>query len=144
MEEEVAYYHKDFEDYMETWEQFSEDAVYGNVSRRSPLLDFAAKDLALEKDNKFYWHARGRTGGNIVKAMHKHETADIYESLPSNILLLRATLPKEQNVRRDVLSKTFEQKTGGKVTLIPNTTHMLHWDNLGKVVDEISEFWSRS
>lgn len=28
-----------------------------------------------ENDNKFYWHARGETAGNIIKAMHKHETA---------------------------------------------------------------------
>lgn len=93
MEEEVAYYLSDFEDYTETWEQFLEEAVYGDVTRRSSLLNLAGKDLVLEKDDRFYWHARGETGGNIIKAMHKHETEDIYDDLPSNLLLLRATFP---------------------------------------------------
>lgn len=137
MEEEVAYYAKDFEDSVETWEQFLDTAAYGNVTRRSSLLDLAAKDLALEKDNKFYWHARGETGGNIVKAMHKHETLDIYESLPSNILLLRASLPEDLEAYRELTSHLFEQKSGGTVKIVPNTTHMLHWDNPDLVVKEI-------
>lgn len=144
LEEEVAYYEKDFEEYAETWELFLDLAVYGDVSRRSTLLDLAAQDLALEKDSKFYWHARGETGGNIIKAMHKHETVDIYENLPSNIVLLRATLPKDQDDYRNLTSKIFEQKTGGAIKLVPNTTHMLHWDNPDVVVTEIRRNWSRT
>jgi len=144
MEEEVAYYEKDFEDYVETWESFLADAVYGEVSRRSSLLDIAAKDLVLEKDAKYFWHARGITGGNIIKGMHKHETADIFEKLPSDILLLRATLPKEQEDYRAMTSRIFEQKTGGKMKEIPNTTHMLHWDKPDVVVEEIRKNWSNS
>lgn len=142
MEEEVAYYEKDFEDYTETWESFLTDAVYGEVSRRSSLLDIAAKDLVLEKDGKYYWHARGITGGNIIKGMHKHETADIFEKLPSDILLLRAALPQEQENYRAMTSKIFEQKTGGKMKKISNTTHMLHWDEPDVVVNEIRKSWS--
>ncbi len=142
MEEEVAYYEKDFEDYVETWESFLTDAVYGEVSRRSSLLDIAAKDLVLEKEAKYYWHARGITGGNIIKGMHKHETADIFEKLSSDILLLRATLPQEQEDYRAMTSRIFEQKTGGKMKKIPNTTHMLHWDKPDVVVDEIRKSWS--
>ena len=144
LEEEVSYYLSDFEDYVETWEQFLDEAVYGDVSRRSSLLNLAGKDLALEKDNRFYWHARGETAGNIIKAMHKHETVDIYEELPSNILLLRASLPKEQDDYRGLTSKLFEEKARGIVKLIPNTSHMLHWDNPDLVVDEIRENWSNS
>ncbi|UFU00085.1 alpha/beta hydrolase [Radiobacillus kanasensis] len=141
LEEEVSYYERDFEDYLDTWEQFLEEAVYGAVSRRSSLLDLAGEDLALEKENRFYWHARGTTGGNIVKAMHKHETENIYEELPSNILLLRATLPKDRDNYRDLTSKLFQQKTGGTVNLVPNTSHMLHWDNPDIVVKEIRKRW---
>jgi pimeloyl-ACP methyl ester carboxylesterase len=73
--------------------------------------------------------------------MHKHETEDIYEKLPSNVVLLRATLPKTQDTYRDLTSKLFEQKTGAEVKLIPCVTHMLHWDNPEVVVKEIKERW---
>ncbi|MFD1737543.1 alpha/beta fold hydrolase [Bacillus salitolerans] len=143
VEEEVSHYLIDFEDYIDTWDQFLKEAVYGAVSRRSSLLNLAGEDLALEKDNKFYWHVRGITGAKIVKAMHKNETLDIYEELHlSNLVLLRATIPSEQNKYRDLTSNLFEQKTGGTVKLIPNATHMLHWDNPELVVDEIRRNWS--
>lgn len=92
----------------------------------------------MEKDAKFYWHARGITGGNIIKGMHKHETADIFKKLPSDILLLRAALPQEQEDYRAMTS------TGGKMKRIPNTTHMLHWEKPEVVVDEIRKNWSNS
>lgn len=41
----------------------------------------------------------------------------------------KATLPMEQSECRDLLARIFQQKTGGEVKLIPNITHMLHWDN---------------
>ncbi|MEH7115689.1 alpha/beta hydrolase [Neobacillus niacini] len=142
MEEEVEYYEKDFEEYVETWEQFLDIAVYGD-SRRSDLIDIAAKDLVLKKDGKYFWHARGKTAGNIIRGMHKDETEDIYEKLPINlnILLLRSTLPKSQDAYRDLTSSIFEQKTGATVKLIPNTSHMLHWENPEVVIKEIKERW---
>ncbi len=73
--------------------------------------------------------------------MHKHEIQDIYDKLPSNIILLRATLPKNQNDYRNLTSTIFRQKTGGVVKLIPNTTHMLHYDNPDIVVEEIRRNW---
>jgi len=141
MEDEIDYYVKDFEVYVDSWDKFLNDVVYSNVSRRSSSLDIAAKDLVLEKDNKFYWHARGTTAGNIIKAMHKHEILDIYEKLPSEILLLRATLPKDKDNYRNSTSDIFKQKVGGVVKLIPNTTHMLHHDNPDIVVEEIRKNW---
>ena len=142
VEEEVKYYEKDFEEHVETWEEFLEVAVYGD-SRRTSLLDLAAQDLALEKNNSYYWHARGETAGNIIKGMHKHETEDIYEKLPSNlkILLLRATLPKSEDDYRDLTMSIFQQKTGADTKKIPNTSHMLHWDNPNVVVKEIKRRW---
>jgi pimeloyl-ACP methyl ester carboxylesterase len=144
MEEEVTYYVKDFEEYaFDTWEQFLnvEKEAY---TRWSPLMEVAVKDLALEKNNKIYWHVRGLTAKYIIEAMHKHETEDIYGKLPSNILLLRATLPKEQDLYRDKAAKIFEQETGGTVKLIHNTTHMLHWDKPDAVVEEIKKNWAGS
>ena len=144
MEEEVAYYEKDFEEYVfDNWEDFfnSEKKVY---TRWSPLIEMSVKDIGLEQNNKIYWHARGMRDGNILKAMYKHETADIYENLPSNIILLRATLPSSWNEYRDKTANIFKQKTRGTVKCIPNTTHMLHCDNPEVVVEEIRKNWSRS
>ncbi|PED05653.1 lipase [Bacillus pseudomycoides] len=142
--EEVAYCEKDFEEYVfDNREGFfkSEKEVY---TRWFPLLEMAVKDLGLEKNNKVYWHARGVTAGHIIKAMHKHETIDIYENLPSNILLLRATLPSSWDEYRGKTANIFKQKTRGIVKLIPNTTHMLHWDKPEVVVEEIRQCWSYS
>lgn len=144
VEEEIAYYEKDFEEYVfNDWKSFfkSEKAAY---TRWSALLELAVKELGLENDNKVYWHARGVTAGHIIKAMHKHETIDIYENLPSNILLLRATLPNSWDAYRSKTANIFKQKTGGTVKLIPNTTHMLHWDKPEVVVEEIRKCWSHS
>ncbi|MEK4746280.1 alpha/beta hydrolase [Niallia sp. FSL W8-0177] len=142
IEEEIEYYDKDFEEYVGTWEKFLDVAVFGD-SRRTPLLMTAAKDLALVKDGKYYWHARGKTAGNIIKGMYKDEAEDIYEKLPNNlnILLLRATLPKSQDTYRDITSGIFAQKTGATVNLVPNVSHMLHWDNPEVVIKEIRERW---
>ena len=37
---------------------------------------------------------QGNTASNIIRGMHKDETIDIYEKLPANIVLLRATVPQ--------------------------------------------------
>ena len=141
MEEEVAFYEKDFEEYVETWDAFLEKAVYGSVSRGSSLLNLAARDLALEKEGKFYWHARGKTAGYMIQGMHKHETVEIYEALPSTIILLRATLPESMQDQRNLASAIFKEKTGSTVKCISSTTHMLHWDNPEIVVNEIKTSW---
>ncbi|QHJ72352.1 alpha/beta fold hydrolase [Planococcus halotolerans] len=141
MEEEMAFYEQDFESYTETWESFLADAVYGEDSRRSGLLDLAAKDLVMEKDNRFYWHARGTVAGSIVKGMHKNEITDVYFKLPFKLLLLRAELPKEQEAYRDKASRLFQQKTGATIKVIADTTHMLHWDKPQAVIDEIKSRW---
>lgn len=140
MEEEVAYYEKDFDEYVfEDWEGFfsREKEAY---TRWSPLLEKAVKDLGVERDNKVRWHMRGKDAGHIIRAMHKDETEDIYQSLSSNILLLRATLPERVEVQRKNTAETFQQKTGGTVKVVSNTTHMLHWDNPTIVVNEIKKY----
>jgi pimeloyl-ACP methyl ester carboxylesterase len=144
LEEETAYYEKDFEEYVfDSWNDFftTEKAAY---TRWSPMIEAAVKDLAFEKDGKIHWHARGTTAVNIIKAMHKHETIDIYDKLPSSILLLRATEPQSWNDYRSKTAQIFEDKTKGTVKLIPESTHMLHWDYPEIVVEEIRNNWSVS
>lgn len=142
MDDEIAFYERDFEDYTETWESFVTDAVYGGVARRSPLLDLAAQDLVLKKDGRFYWHARGSVAGNIVRGMHKHDILDIYRTFPFDMLLLRADMPKEQQAYRDKASSLFEQNTGATVKRVADTSHMLHWDKPEVIVNEIKRRWS--
>lgn len=142
LEEEIAYYEKDFEEYIfNNWDGFfkSEKEAY---TRWSPLLEVAVKDLGIEMDNKVCWHARGTTAGNIVRGMHKDETIGIYEKLPSNIVLLRATLPQIWDDYREKTVKIFKLKTGAKVKLISDTTHLLHWDKPEVVIEEIKSNWS--
>ncbi|EJQ60537.1 alpha/beta hydrolase [Bacillus mycoides] len=142
LEEEIAYYEKDFEEYIfNNWDGFfkSEKEAY---TRWSPLLEVAVKDLGIEMDNKVCWHARGTTAGNIIRGMHKDETIDIYEKLRSNIILLRATVPQIWDEYRDKTVRIFKLKTGAKVKLISDTTHLLHWDKPEVVIEEIKSNWS--
>ncbi|WP_270181440.1 alpha/beta fold hydrolase [Alkalihalobacillus sp. CinArs1] len=141
MEEEAASYEIDFEDYMESWESFREHAAYGAVTRRTPSLDLAAEDLLLMKGGKYYWHARGKTGSSIVKAMHKHEIMDIYKALPAEIILLRATLPEERESERSRMASVFEKEASAIVELVPHSTHMLHWDQPEYVISVITQRW---
>ncbi|MGH0941113.1 alpha/beta hydrolase [Bacillus mycoides] len=141
LEEEIAYYEKDFEEYIfNNWGGFfkSEKEAY---TRWSPLLEVAVKDLGIEMDNKVCWHARGTTAGNIIRGMHKDETIDIYEKLLSNIILLRATVPQIWDEYRDKTVRIFKLKTGAKVKLISDTTHLLHWDKPEVVIEEIKSNW---
>lgn len=142
LQEEIAYYEKDFDEYVfNNWDEFfkSEKEAY---TRCSPLLELAVKDLGIELDNKVCWHARGTTAGNIIRGMHKDETIDIYEQLPANIILLRATVPQIWTDYRDKTVNIFKEKTDGVVKVIPDTTHMLHWDKPEVVVAEIKSNWS--
>ncbi|PEX79001.1 alpha/beta fold hydrolase [Bacillus cereus] len=140
-QEEIAFYEKDFDEYVfNNWDDFfkSEKEAY---TRWSPLLESAVKDLGIEMDNNVCWHARGRTAGNIIRGMHKDETIDIYEKLPSDIVLLRATVPQIWDEYRDKTVNIFKEKTDGVVKLIPDTTHMLHWDKPEVVIEEIKNNW---
>ena len=142
LEEEIAYYEKDFDKYVfNNWDEFfkSEKEAY---TRWSSLLEVAVKDLGIEMDNKVWWHARGNTASNIIRGMHKDETIDIYEKLPANIVLLRATVPQVWADYRDKTVNVFKEKTDSIVKVIPDTTHMLHWDKPEIVIAEIKNNWS--
>lgn len=79
----------------------------------------------------------------LLKVCTKMKRRISMEKLPNNlnILLLRATLPKSQDTYRDITSGIFAQKTGATVNLVPNVSHMLHWDNPEVVIKEIRERW---
>ncbi|MCU5673963.1 alpha/beta hydrolase [Bacillus cereus] len=142
LEEEIAYYEKDFDEYVfNNWDEFfkSEKEAY---TRWSSLLEVAVKDLGIEMDNKVWWHARGNTASNIIRGMYKDETIDIYEKLPANIVLLRATVPQVWADYRDKTVNVFKEKTDSIVKVIPDTTHMLHWDKPEIVIAEIKNNWS--
>ncbi|PQZ53237.1 lipase [Bacillus sp. MYb209] len=139
LQEEIAHYEKDFDEYVfNNWDEFfkSEKEAY---TRWSPLLELAVKDLGIEMNNKICWHARGTTARNIIRGMHRDETIDIYEKLPSYIVLLRATIPQIWDEYRDKTVNIFKEKTDSVVKLIPDTTNMLHWDKPEVVIEEIKK-----
>ncbi len=142
VEEEVAYYEADFEQVWETWEDFLA-LVKSETLNWTKLKLEAAKDLSLYKDHQYYWHARGETAAHIIRAMHKDDMEDIYYKLDPAILLLRATLPKSMEERRNKTAAIFKDKTGGEVKAIQGTTHLLHWDRPDIVIEEIRNRWEQ-
>jgi pimeloyl-ACP methyl ester carboxylesterase len=140
MEEEVAYYEKDFEQVWETWEDFL-TLVKSETLNWTPLKMEAAKDLFLYKDHQYYWHARGDTAAHIIRAMHKDEAEDIYHKIEAPVILLRATLPESLNEHRHKTAAIFKEKAKAEVICIPGTTHLLHWDRPEVVVREIRKHW---
>ncbi|HDR5270302.1 hypothetical protein ACQVTU_14050 [Bacillus cereus] len=116
--------------------------LHGLGSTSLSFIEVAVKDLGIEMDNKVWWHARGNTASNIIRGMYKDETIDIYEKLPANIVLLRATVPQVWADYRDKTVNVFKEKTDSIVKVIPDTTHMLHWDKPEIVIAEIKNNWS--
>jgi pimeloyl-ACP methyl ester carboxylesterase len=139
-EEEMAYYKEDFEQTWPNWEEFR-DLVKSETLTWSPLKEKAAEDLALAKNGRYYWHARGVTGANIIRAMHMDDIEDVFADMPKNILLLRATLPENLEEDRMKQAARFQQNTGAEVKMIPEATHLLHWDRPGAVVEEVRKRW---
>jgi len=120
-------------------------AVYDGISRRSPLLDLAAQDLAVHKDNRYYWHARGKTGAAIIRSMYRDEVLDFSSRVQSNsIILLRATLPEADEPFKIDASNQIAELTGAVVKAVPSASHMLHWENPDRVVQEVKENWVTS
>ncbi|TYS53043.1 alpha/beta hydrolase [Rossellomorea marisflavi] len=140
--DEVAYYRKDFEDSWSTWDEFLNEAVYSG-SRRSGALDRAGEDLALMKDGRYYWHARGETGAAYVMAMHRHEVLEHYDRLPRGIVLLRATLPPQREENRIHMATLFKDGAKAIVKDIPQAAHLIHWDRPDVIVNEIRESWGK-
>ncbi|WP_409252758.1 alpha/beta fold hydrolase [Bacillus sp. SCS-153A] len=140
VEEEMAYYEEDFEQTWGDWEEFL-GLVKSETMTWTPFKEKAAEDLALRRNNRFYWHARGTTGANIIKAMHKDDIEDIFEDMPPGILLLRATLPQNLEGSRIKQAEPFQQKTGAEVRPVEEATHLLHWDRPEAVVEEVRKRW---
>ncbi|EDL65639.1 alpha/beta fold hydrolase [Bacillus sp. SG-1] len=140
MEQEMAYYEKDFEQTWANWDEFL-TLVKSETMTWTPLKEKAAEDLGLRKDGRIYWHARGTTGANIIKAMHKDDIEDIFEDMPPGILLLKATLPHHLVEDRKNQAERFQQKTRAEVKDISEATHLLHWDRPQAVVEEVRRRW---
>ncbi|ANC76201.1 lipase [Fictibacillus phosphorivorans] len=141
LEEEMDHYEKDFDEYaFDSWNDFFL-AEKENYLMWSPLKDIAVKDLGVEREGKVRWHAKGETARHIIRGMHLNETEDIYHLLPPDITLLVATLPERLSEKRWQTAETFRVKAKGKLKVVPNTTHLLHWDNPNVVVDLVLSKW---
>jgi pimeloyl-ACP methyl ester carboxylesterase len=141
MEEEMDHYEKDFDEYVfDSWDAFY-NSEKENYMMWTPLKEVAVKDLAVERNGKFHWHARGETARHIIRGMHLNETEEIYHILPPGITLLVATLPEYLTEKRKQTAEAFKQSASGEVKLIDNTTHLLHWDSPDAVIEEITSKW---
>ncbi|TYR73700.1 alpha/beta hydrolase [Rossellomorea vietnamensis] len=139
-QEEMDYYREDFEQTWANWEEFR-DLVKSETQTWTPHKELAAEDLSLKKDNRYYWHARGTTGANIIRAMHKDDVEDIFDSMPPGILLLRATLPEMMEEDRKLKAERFQDKTGAEVISVSGASHLLHWDKPEVVIEEVKKRW---
>lgn len=141
LEEEMNYYEKDFDEYVfDSWNDFFL-AEKENYLMWSPLKDIAVQDLGVEREGKVCWHAKGETARHIIRGMHLDETEDIYHLLPSGITLLVATVPERLSEIRLQTAETFRKNANGELHIVPNTTHLLHWDNPRVVIDIVLSKW---
>lgn len=137
MEDEIAYYEKDFDEYIfSNWDDFI-DLEKTMYLRWNPILEQVAKDLMKEENGKLKFRASGDTARGAIKSMNNYPTKDIYDKLSNNILLLISTLPESWLKIRNILSENFRDSTNGTVKKIENTTHMIHWDKPKEIVEEI-------
>ncbi|MBN3554514.1 alpha/beta hydrolase [Fictibacillus nanhaiensis] len=141
LEEEMDHYEKDFDEYVfDSWNDFFR-AEKENYLMWSSLKDVAVKDLGFERDGKVYWHAKGETARHIIRGMHLNETEDIYHLLPPGITLLVSTVPERLSELRLQTADTFRKNAHGELKVVPNTTHLLHWDRPGVVIDLVLSKW---
>ncbi|UKS57445.1 alpha/beta fold hydrolase [Exiguobacterium acetylicum] len=143
VEEEVAFYERDFEDSVATWDEFLDVAVYAPNARRSPALNKAGIDLLRLENGRYHWHARGETAAAIVRALHYDDVLDFLADIPASpIQLYVATLPKEQAQIRQQATNLLHYVTNATIHLVPETGHLLHWDRPDVIIDAIRHHWT--
>lgn len=60
---------------------------------------------------------------------------------PVIFCLLRATVPEIWDEYRGKTASIFSERTRATVKLIPDSTHLLHWDYPEVIVEEIKNHW---
>ncbi|WP_290787093.1 alpha/beta fold hydrolase [Exiguobacterium sp. UBA7533] len=141
--EEVAFYERDFEDSVSTWDEFLNIAVYAPNARRSPSLDQAGVDLIRMEEGRFHWHARGTTAAAIIRALHHDDVLDFLPDVPlTNIQLYVATLPPDQAPIRQQATNLLHEMTQATIHHVPGTGHMLHWDRPDVIIEAVRHHWS--
>ncbi|KOP29065.1 hypothetical protein ADM98_09125 [Exiguobacterium sp. BMC-KP] len=143
VEEEVAFYERDFEDSVATWDEFLDVAVYAPDARRSPALDKAGTDLLRLENGRYHWHARGATAAAIVRALHYDDVLDFLADIKgSPIQLYVATLPTDQIPIRLQATNLLHDLTNTTIHLVPETGHLLHWDRPDIIIEAIRHHWA--
>jgi pimeloyl-ACP methyl ester carboxylesterase len=101
----------------------------------------ASKDYVREVDGKVKLIANCEVVGSVIKSMARSPINKIYSQLGDNILLLVATLPQEFTIINDRLLEEVKCYSSMEVKWVEDATHMLHWDQMKVVVEEIREFF---
>lgn len=136
-EEEISYYMQDFDGYRFSTLKEAVDAELSNYDRTSIWMQKAVKDLVrMNEDGVFVWHATGDTARGAIKSMCRYPTKDIYERVNCPIYLLAALEPKEWEEKRRLWVEEFEKQTGAVVKWI-KASHMLHWEQLENICEEV-------
>lgn len=137
LEEEIAYYEKDFDEYIfDSKEQFiqSEKKAY---SRWSPLIERAVYDLMQEEDGKVKWHATGDTARGVVKFQYTvYKTLKLHK-VKSDILLLYCDLPHDYLKIRELQVVEFKKHIDITARLYRETGHLMHWDRPNEVAEDV-------
>ena len=143
VEEEVAFYERDFEDSISTWDEFLDVAVYAPDARRSPVLNKAGIDLLRLENERYHWHARGATAAAIVRALHHDDVLDFLSDVPpADIQLYVATLPTDQTSIRQQATHLLHELTNATIHPVPETGHLLHWDRPDVIIEAIRHHWT--
>lgn len=137
LKQEIDFYLTDFNGYaFNNWEEFfeQEKTCY---TRWSSLLKTASKDLMREENGVLKFHARGETARAAINSMYKNPPNEVYSKIYCDILLLLSTLPENWFSIRKKMSKILQEETGAIVKVVPESTHLLHWDYPEVVVVEV-------
>lgn len=142
--EAIAYYQKDFDEYVFGSEEefFSTDKK--NYTRLSPLLKSAIYDLMRKDGNQIKYHATGDTARAVIQFQYAVPDTLRLDQINCDLLLLYCDLPESYfEIRKQMIEK-FSRKVPVKVKLYRNTTHMMHWDHPQEVAKDLEDWICQS
>lgn len=123
------------------WDDFLE-VEKKNYLRWSDYKEIAARDLMKEEpDGSVRFHTSGVTARGAIKSMYYYPISDLADQIAAPILLLQATLPEGRKEVRTLQVNIFQKQTNAVVKAIEGTTHLLHWNDPYRVVEEVIDWF---
>ncbi|HDR8115697.1 TPA: alpha/beta hydrolase [Bacillus cereus] len=140
--ESIAYYKKDFDEYI-----FDNDFEFiqsekESYTRWSPLLEVAVKELMREDDGKIRWHATGDTARGAIKFQYAVYETLKFKKISSDLLLLYCDLPAGYLDIRELMIKEFGKQVAVTTKLYKDTGHLMYWERPNEIANDIIS-WMR-